>query len=92
MRVDGASPRTHLKYHGVMRFFTAFLRQRLGHAPWVHEVNHELVQDFKTHASGLLRHRNGARHGLGRPVSARTVTNELNVVRVLPGAHRCLHR
>lgn len=81
MRVDGASVKTLVKYTGVVSFFGAFLRQKLGREAWVHEITHTLVQAFKTYAGTLLRRRNGAKAGEGRPASVRTVANELDVIR-----------
>lgn len=82
MPLDGSSPRTVVKYTGVMRFFCDFLCRRFRRAAWMHEVDHESVQAFKVHASSTLRRRNGAHQGLGRPASARTVANELDIVRI----------
>ena len=79
---DGAAKKTLTKYRGVMQVFIEFVGQKMARPPYVSDITHDLMQNFKIHATTTPRRRNGAAFGLGRPASPRTVANDLDVVRI----------
>jgi len=81
LRRDGRAARTLTRYEGVWRRFTAFARGRIGRAPRVDDIDHDLVVAYRHHAATTPRVRGRSPHG--RIPSPRTVANELDILRAL---------
>ncbi len=82
LQVDGSSPKTLVKYKGVMTAFARYVRHQVKRSPALEDITHGMVQSYKSHAATTLRTRNGATQGLGRLPAMRTIANELDVIRV----------
>jgi hypothetical protein len=61
LQVDGASPKTLAKYKGIMATFARFVRQQLKGTPTLDDIDHGMVQSYKSHAATTLRTRIEAR-------------------------------